>query len=117
MVFRIGNCTGMFPAGPLLWHGPPSRHPDRERQGDRMKIGFLGAGKVGFSLGKWFVQGGIPVTGYHSRHRESAQEAAAWTGTRCFPTAEALVTASDAIFSPFQMERFPQSIRGWGTLT
>ncbi len=51
-----------------------------------MKIGFLGAGeKFGFSLGKWFVQGGIPVTGYHSRHRESAQEAAAWTGTKVLP--------------------------------
>ena len=116
MVFRIGNCTGMFPAGPLLWHGPPSRHPDRERQGDRMKIGFLGAGKVGFSLGKWFVQGGIPVTGYHSRHRESAQEAAAWTGTRCFPTAEALVTASDAIFFTVPDGAIPTVYQGLGDL-
>lgn len=106
----------MFPAGPLLWHGPPSRHPDRERQGDRMKIGFLGAGKVGFSLGKWFVQGGIPVTGYHSRHRESAQEAAAWTGTRCFPTAEALVTASDAIFFTVPDGAIPTVYQGLGDL-
>lgn len=33
-----------------------------------MKIGFIGAGKVGFSLGMFFVQGGISVTGYYSRH-------------------------------------------------
>ena len=43
-----------------------------------MKIGFIGAGKVGFSLGQFFVQGGLPVTGYYSRHRGSAQEAAAF---------------------------------------
>lgn len=41
-----------------------------------MKIGFIGAGKVGFSLGKFFVQGGVPVTGYYSRRRDSAEEAA-----------------------------------------
>ena len=81
-----------------------------------MKIGFLGAGKVGFSLGKWFVQGGIPVTGYHSRHRESAQEAAAWTGTRCFPTAEALVTASDAIFFTVPDGAIPTVYQGLGDL-
>ncbi len=73
--------------------------------------------KVGFSLGKWFVQGGIPVTGYHSRHRESAQEAAAWTGTRCFPTAEALVTASDAIFFTVPDGAIPTVYQGLGTLT
>lgn len=63
-----------------------------------MKIGFLGAGKVGFSLGQFFVQGGIPVTGYYSRHEGSAQEAAAWTGTKQFDDVETLVRASDAIF-------------------
>ena len=58
-----------------------------ERKGDGMKIGFIGAGKVGFSLGRFFVQGGIPVTGYYSRHRESAVEAAAFTGTEQYDTA------------------------------
>ena len=63
-----------------------------------MKIGFIGAGKVGFSLGKFFHQGGLPVTGYYSRHRGSAQEAAAWTGTKQYDDLEGLVRASDAIF-------------------
>lgn len=63
-----------------------------------MKIGFLGAGKVGFSLGQFFVQGGIPVTGYYSRRKESAEEAAALTGTKRFDDIEELVRASDAIF-------------------
>ena len=63
-----------------------------------MKIGFIGAGKVGFSLGQFFVQGGLPVTGYYSRHRGSAQEAAAWTGTKQYESLESLVRASDALF-------------------
>ena len=57
------------------------------------------------------------MTGYHSRHRESAQEAAAWTGTRCFPTAEALVTASDAIFFTVPDGAIPTVYQGLGTLT
>lgn len=62
-----------------------------------MKIGFIGAGKVGFSLGKFFSQGGIPVTGYCSRHRESAQEAAEFTGTKQYDRMEDLIRESDAI--------------------
>ncbi|MCI8827454.1 MAG: DUF2520 domain-containing protein [Ruminiclostridium sp.] len=63
-----------------------------------MKIGFIGAGKVGFSLGKFFTQGGIPVTGYYSRHRDSAQEAARFTETKVFDDLSSLVQASDALF-------------------
>ena len=44
-----------------------------------MKTGFIGAGKVGFSLGKMFAESGLPLTGYYSRQREAAQEAAAFT--------------------------------------
>ena len=43
-----------------------------------MKTGFIGAGKVGFSLGKMFAESGLPLTGYYSRQREAAQEAAAF---------------------------------------
>lgn len=63
-----------------------------------MKIGFIGAGKVGFSLGKFFVLGGVPVTGYFSRHQGSAREAASFTGTKLYDTLEALVKDSDALF-------------------
>ena len=63
-----------------------------------MHIGIIGAGKVGFSLGKFFVQGGVPVTGYFSRHRESAQEAALFTHTKPFDSLETLVQQSDALF-------------------
>ena len=63
-----------------------------------MRIGLIGAGKVGFSLGKFFVQGGVPVTGYWSRHRESMREAALFTGTKQYDALEALVQDSDALF-------------------
>jgi len=69
-----------------------------ERQDDEMTIGFIGAGKVGFSLGKFFVKGGLPMTGYYSRHRESAQEAALFTETKPYDALAPLIHDSDALF-------------------
>ncbi len=62
-----------------------------------MNIGFLGAGKVGFTLGKVFSDAGLPVTGYFSRHRESADEAAEFTHTKSYPSVSALLAESDTI--------------------
>ena len=31
-----------------------------------MKVGFIGAGKAGFSLGKYFKEKGLSVSGYYS---------------------------------------------------
>ena len=45
-----------------------------------MRIGFIGAGKVGFSLGRYLAEGGVTVTGYYSRNSRSAREAAEFTG-------------------------------------
>ena len=63
-----------------------------------MKIGFIGAGNVGTSLGKLFVQRGVSVTGYFSRTRRHAEEAAEFTRTHCFDTLEEIVQASDTLF-------------------
>ena len=52
--------------------------------GMHMKIGFIGAGKVGFTLGRYFSMDGIDVTGYYSRTSRSAMEAAEFTGTRFY---------------------------------
>lgn len=46
-----------------------------------MRAGIIGAGKVGFSLGKYLVERGIPVTGYYSRNPVSAKEAPEFTAT------------------------------------
>lgn len=63
-----------------------------------MKIGFIGAGKVGTSLGKLFVQHGVTVTGYYSRSPQHAEQAAAFTQTQCFHSLEDINTASDTLF-------------------
>lgn len=63
-----------------------------------MKAGFIGAGKVGFSLGKFFSKNGIQVTGYFSRNPESAADAAAFTNSKRYISIEDIVRDSDAIF-------------------
>lgn len=74
-----------------------------------MKIGFIGAGKVGCTLGKYFtVSEGckgtgstgpcFEVTGYYSKTAESARKAAEFTDTEFFSSLEQLVKVSDAIF-------------------
>jgi len=63
-----------------------------------MKIGFIGAGKVGFSLGKYFCEHGLNVIGYYSRNPQSALQAAKFTGTMDFNDIESIVEASDTLF-------------------
>lgn len=63
-----------------------------------MKIGFIGAGKVGFTFGKHFRDHGLSVSGYYSRNPLSAREAAQFTDTDYFDTLEQIVSASDALF-------------------
>ncbi|WP_165173101.1 Rossmann-like and DUF2520 domain-containing protein [Adlercreutzia sp. ZJ242] len=63
-----------------------------------MNVGFIGAGKVGGALGRYFVARGIPVTGYYDVRPPAAQRAAQLTATAAFPDAAALATSSDLIF-------------------
>lgn len=63
-----------------------------------MTIGIIGAGKVGFTLGKYLTIKGITVTGYYSRNEEHAREAAEFTGTATFNSMRELVDANDTIF-------------------
>ena len=63
-----------------------------------MKFGFIGAGKVGFSLGKYLKENNIDVNGYYSKSKHSAKEAAIFTGTKKYDNLEMLIEDSDAIF-------------------
>ena len=63
-----------------------------------MKAGFIGAGKVGFSLGKYLKEGGVTVTGYFSRSRESAMEAAGFTDTGYYDNLADIAKDSDTLF-------------------
>ena len=63
-----------------------------------MKIGFIGAGRVGCSLGRYFSENGAELSGYYSRSSRSAQEAAEFTASAAFDDMESLIAASDAVF-------------------
>lgn len=66
-----------------------------------MKIGFVGAGRAGCSLGKYFAmkaaQADVTVTGYNSIVEEEARWAAKFTGSSVFERIEDVIAASDAI--------------------
>lgn len=63
-----------------------------------MKIGFIGAGKVGFSLGKYFSEHGIELSGYYSSTPAHAQEAADFTHSRRYDSLTELAADSGALF-------------------
>lgn len=62
-----------------------------------MKIGFIGAGKVGFSLGRYLKEKGIHISGYYSKSKASAKEAATFTDSEAFDTLTSLLELSDMI--------------------
>lgn len=63
-----------------------------------MNIGFIGAGKVGFTLGKYFTENNLTISGYYSQNYESAKQAAEFTGSAAYRNLSELVKASDTIF-------------------
>ena len=63
-----------------------------------MKTGFIGAGKVGCSLGKYLSTKGIDVAGYHDQDRKAAEEAAKFTETKVYADPEELIADCDVLF-------------------
>lgn len=61
-------------------------------------IGFVGAGKVGVTLGSYFISKGLKVKGYASANPKSADAAAITTGTHAFPRMRSLVAECGIIF-------------------
>ena len=66
--------------------------------GGRLKTGFIGAGKVGCSLGKYLSIRGMKVTGYYDRNTEYAKEASQFTETKAFESIESILSESDVLF-------------------
>lgn len=67
--------------------------------GDSMKVGFIGAGRMGFTLGKHLaMRSNLEVIGYYSKSKESAIQAAKFTDTKYYEDFEQLVADSDALF-------------------
>lgn len=63
-----------------------------------MKIGFIGAGKVGFSLGKHFGLHGAVIGGYYSKNPLSARKAADFTGSRQYDSLDQILSDNDVLF-------------------
>lgn len=63
-----------------------------------MKFGFIGAGKVGFSMGKYLTEREVHVSGYYSRNFQSSKEAAIFTNTKYYQSISEIVEESDTLF-------------------
>jgi predicted short-subunit dehydrogenase-like oxidoreductase (DUF2520 family) len=66
--------------------------------GDIMVIGFIGCGKVGFSLGKYFSMKGITLSGYYSKCYTDAKDASEFTNSKAYKNINELVKDSSMIF-------------------
>lgn len=70
---------------------------DRQREGIAVKVGFIGAGRVGCSTAV-LLKEAISLSGFYSRRRESAEEAAFLMDSRAFTDIKALCGESDIVF-------------------
>lgn len=64
-----------------------------------MRIGFIGAGKMGFTLGKHLKEStDALLVGYFSQNPESAREAAKFTDTKYYKDLNEIADLSDTLF-------------------
>ena len=69
-----------------------------------MKIGIVGAGRTGCSLGKYIMESSacknvdIRISGFAGRSKESVETAATFTETKAFDSMQDLIQKSDIIF-------------------
>ena len=63
-----------------------------------MKFGFIGAGNVGFSLGKYFADHDLDVVGYYSESKEDSLEAAEFTNSKSYDSVDEILADSDVLF-------------------
>lgn len=63
-----------------------------------MKIGFIGAGKVGISFAKFLCNNGLEISGFYNRTKAHVKKAVDFTQTKEYTTPDKLVVDSDVIF-------------------
>jgi len=63
-----------------------------------LKVGFIGAGKVGIAFGKYLKEKKIEVIGYFDRNIENSINSSNFTKTKTFKNIKELVNCSDIIF-------------------
>lgn len=65
---------------------------------EKLTIGFIGAGRVGFTLGRYFYEKNLELSGYFSKTYENACHAAAFTHSKSYKTIKELAAESRVIF-------------------
>ena len=66
--------------------------------GDTIKIGFIGPGKVGVSLGRYFTHKGITLSGFYGRNIETTIEAVNITKSKFYDSIQEIIKDSDILF-------------------
>lgn len=66
--------------------------------GDTIKIGFIGPGKVGVNLGRYFTHKGLDLSGFYGKDIKSASEAANITKSKFYDNIQELIKESDILF-------------------
>ncbi len=65
---------------------------------NEITVGFIGAGRVGVTLGRYFFANGLKISGYYSKTPEHARSAAQLTCGKSFETPSELAEESRLIF-------------------
>lgn len=65
---------------------------------EELSIGFIGAGRVGFTLGRYFYENHLELSGYFSKSSGHACEAAVFTHSKSYQTIRELAADSQVIF-------------------
>ncbi len=65
---------------------------------EKLTIGFIGAGRVGVTLGRYFFEKKLKVSGFFSKTYEHACDAAKFTHSKAYKTIKELVEDSQVVF-------------------
>lgn len=63
-----------------------------------MKIGIIGAGKVGSSIGKYLIENNIDISGYYGRNIETTKQVTNFTNTKLYFNLESIINENDILF-------------------
>lgn len=66
--------------------------------GDTIKIGFIGPGKVGVNLGRYFTQKGITISGFYGQNINSTKEDVKITKSKFYENIKDIIKESDILF-------------------
>jgi Uncharacterized conserved protein len=66
--------------------------------GDTIKIGFIGPGKVGVSLGRYFTHKGLILSGFYGTNIETTTDAAEITKSKFYDNIQDIIKDSDILF-------------------